>query len=262
MEAAFAAQDWPDVIRKADYLIKRQPESATATVYRLQGLAYLEEGEEPHAQEALETALALVSEQQQRLTLLSDYSALLAKQKQWAKVLKRAKEALRLVPNDPGWLATQEQAQSQLKGETATQSKSQGQAQTRAKATPSLPQKTREQCLEEGNTHYTARRYTEAIVAYTQATELDAQYADAYYGRGLAYRNLKEYPKAIADLDRALQLNPQFAMAYNNRGNAYYYLKEYPKAIADFDRAIGLNPNYTLAKNNREEAYRLLQGKS
>src|SRR5712692_10423842 len=43
MEAAFAAQDWPDVIRKADYLIKRQPESATATVYRLQGLVYLED---------------------------------------------------------------------------------------------------------------------------------------------------------------------------------------------------------------------------
>src|SRR5438270_7634398 len=28
IEAAFAAQDWPDVIRKADYLIKRFPESA------------------------------------------------------------------------------------------------------------------------------------------------------------------------------------------------------------------------------------------
>ncbi len=143
-------------------------------------------------------------------------------------MLKRAKEALRLVPNDPGWLATQEQAQSQLKGEPSTQSKSQGQEQTRAKATPSLPQKTKEQWLEEGNTHYTARRYTEAIVAYTQATALDAQYADAYYGRGLAYRNLKEYPKAIAD----------------------------------YDRAIGLNPNYTMAKNNRETAYRSLQGKS
>ena len=45
IEAAFTTQDWPDVIRKADYLIKRFPDSATATVYRLQGLAYLEEGE-------------------------------------------------------------------------------------------------------------------------------------------------------------------------------------------------------------------------
>jgi len=46
--------------------------------------------------------------------VLGDYPTLLAGQNQWAKVLKQAKEALRLVPNDPGWLATQEQAQSQL----------------------------------------------------------------------------------------------------------------------------------------------------
>jgi hypothetical protein len=32
----------------------------------------------------------------------------------WTKVLQQAREALRLVPNDPGWLATQQQAQSQL----------------------------------------------------------------------------------------------------------------------------------------------------
>src|SRR5207245_7365282 len=128
MEAAFAVQDWPDVIRKADYLIKRLPVSATATVYRLQGLALLEEGEAQQGlalleegeaqqgQEALETALALVSDKQLRLTLLGDYTTLLASQNQWAKVLRQAKEALRLVPNDPRWLATQEQAQSQLVG--------------------------------------------------------------------------------------------------------------------------------------------------
>src|SRR5207245_2989409 len=107
---------WPDVRRKADYLIKRLPERATATVYRMQGLAFLEDGEVQQGQEALETALALVNDRQLRLTLLGDYTTLLASQNQWAKVLKQAKEALRLVPNDPGWLATQAQAQSQLVG--------------------------------------------------------------------------------------------------------------------------------------------------
>ena len=114
MESSFAAPDWPDVLRKADYIIKRLPGSATATVYRLQGLALLDEGEMKQGQEALETALALVNDRQLRLTLLGDYTTLLAGQSQWEKVLKQAKEALRLVPNDPGWLATQEQAQSQL----------------------------------------------------------------------------------------------------------------------------------------------------
>src|SRR6202043_1806372 len=39
LEAAFAAQDWPDVIRKATFLIERLPASASAAVYRMQGVA-------------------------------------------------------------------------------------------------------------------------------------------------------------------------------------------------------------------------------
>lgn len=98
MEAAKAAQDWPAVLRKAEYLIKRLPGSATAKVYRLQGLAFLEEGEAQQGQEALEIALALVNDRQLRLTLLGDYTTLLASQNQWAKVLKQAREAPHLEP--------------------------------------------------------------------------------------------------------------------------------------------------------------------
>src|SRR5437764_14772489 len=95
------------------------PTTATSPVHRWRGLALLEEGEVQQAQEALEIALALVTNRELRLTLLSDYTSLLARQEQWAKVLQRAREALRLVPNDPGWLATQQQAQSQLSKPTA-----------------------------------------------------------------------------------------------------------------------------------------------
>src|SRR5579884_3787455 len=42
MEEAFDNQDWPDVIRKAEYIIKRVPGAVSAAVYRLQGLALLE----------------------------------------------------------------------------------------------------------------------------------------------------------------------------------------------------------------------------
>jgi tetratricopeptide (TPR) repeat protein len=228
VEASFAAQDWTDVLRKADYLIKRLPGSATATVYRLQGLAFLEEGEVQQGQEALETALALVNDRQLRLTLLGDYATLLSSQNQWAKVLKQAREALRLVPNDPGWLATQEQAQSQLAKASTVQSQPQPQVPIIYKVPSSVPQKTKEQWLEEGNNHYKA----------------------------------KEYQKAIADYDRAIQLDPQYTDAYINRGVAYHDLNEYEKAIANYDRALQIDPNYTLAKDNREKAYRLLRGKS
>jgi tetratricopeptide (TPR) repeat protein len=237
MEAAFAAQDWPDVIRKADYLIKRLPARATATVYRLQGLALLEEGEAQQGQEALETALALVSDRQLRLTLLGDYTTLLASQNQWTKVLKQAKESLRLVPNDPGWLATQEQAQSQLAKASPIQLKSQAQIQTKDKETPSVPQKTKEQWIDEGNALEDLKRYDEALAAYEQAIRLDPNYALAYNNTGNALEDLKRYEEAFAAYDQAIRLNPNYALAYNNKGLALDRLGKSKEAKQAYDKA-------------------------
>jgi len=107
------------------------------------------------------------------------------------------------------------------------QSKSQPPVQTRDKGTSSVPQKTKEQCIDDGNIHL----------------------------------NAKEYQKALADYNRAIQLDPQHALAYNNRGNAYSSLEEYQKAIADYDRALQLDPNDTQARENREKTNRMLQRK-
>ncbi|MDJ0661873.1 MAG: tetratricopeptide repeat protein, partial [Crocosphaera sp.] len=68
--------------------------------------------------------------------------------------------------------------------------------------------------------------------------------AKAYNNHGVNYSNLEEYQKAIADFTQAIELNPNYAEAYNNRGNAYGNLEEYQKAIADFTKTIELNPNY------------------
>ena len=237
MEAAFAAQDWPDVIRKADYLIKRLPARATATVYHLQGLALLEEGKAQQGQEALETALALVSDRQLRLTLLGDYTTLLASQNQWTKVLKQAKESLRLVPNDSGWLATQEQAQSQLAKASPIQLKSQAQIQTKDKETPSVPQKTKEQWIDEGNALEDLKRYDEALAAYEQAIRLDPNYALAYNNTGNALEDLKRYEEALAAYDQAIRLNPNYALAYNNKGLALDRLGKSKEAKQAYDKA-------------------------
>ncbi len=205
IEAAFAAQDWPDVIRKGDYLIKRFPDSATATVYRFHGLAYLEEGEEQHAQEALETALVLVSDRELRLTLLSDYTALLARQNQWAKVLKRVREALRLVPNDPGWLVTQQQAQNELAQQAPVPSLSHEQTSSTDQKPAPTPQKTKEQWLEEGNALDDLKRYEEALAAYEQALRLDPNFAFAYYNKGVTLERLGRKREAQQAYERARQ---------------------------------------------------------
>jgi tetratricopeptide (TPR) repeat protein len=147
-----------------------------------------------------------VSDRQLRLTLLGDYTTLLASQNQWAKVLKQPKEALRLVPNDPGWLATQKQAQSQLMGASSIKSKPQDHIETRDKETQSVPQKTKEQWLAEGNTLHNLKRYDEALAAYEQAIRLDPNFAIAYYGKGATLDKLGKSREAKQAHDKARQL--------------------------------------------------------
>jgi len=203
----------------------------------LQGLALLEDGEAQLGQEALETALALVSDRQLRLTLLGDYTTLLASQNQWAKVLRQAKEALRLVPNDPGWLATQAQAQSQLVGASSIKSEPQTQLETRDKETPSVPLKTKEQWVEEGNALSDLKRYEEALAAYEQAIRLDPNYAKAYYNIGVALYDLKRYEEALAAFEQAIRLDPDYADAYNNKGVALDNLGKSKEAKQAYEKA-------------------------
>ncbi len=121
------------------------------------------------------------------------------------------------------------------------------------------PQKTKKQWLDEGNAHYKAQQYKEAIVAYNYAIVLDPNDAITYFARGSAYGSLNEYQLAIADFDQAIALNPEYANAYNNRGLAYSYIKAYQLAIADYDQAIALNPEYAGAYNNRGLTYYYLK---
>jgi tetratricopeptide (TPR) repeat protein len=254
LQAAFAAHDWPDVIRKADYIIKRMPGSASALVYRLQGLALLEEREEQQAQEAFETALALVSKRELRLTLLSDSTALLAKQGQWTKVQQQAREALRLVPNDPGWLATQQQAQSELAKRAPIPFPSSEQSTIRDQqpaAPPLQGHKTKWQWLDESKDLIDSKRYEEALAACEQAIRLDPTYALAYYNQGWAFDELKRHEEAISAYDQAIRLNPNYASAYYNKGNALRDLKRYEEAISAYDQAIRLDPTYANAYNNK-----------
>jgi serine/threonine protein kinase len=114
IESAFQKKDWIDVIRKADLLIQQAPESVPWDVYRMKGLALREEGLWSQAHLALETALALVTDQQQRLILLNECTVVLTMLNQWDGVLRYADEALRLTPNDLNWLTLRLHTRAQL----------------------------------------------------------------------------------------------------------------------------------------------------
>ncbi len=115
----------------------------------------------------------------------------------------------------------------------------------------SPPGKTKEQWLEEGNTHHNAKRFEEAVIDYSRAIELDPKYAVAYYNRGNAYHNKQQYEQAIADYSRAIELDPTYALAYINRGYAYYNKQQYEQAMRDYTRALELDPNNTWVRDNK-----------
>ncbi|MCM1991159.1 tetratricopeptide repeat protein [Oceanirhabdus seepicola] len=110
-------------------------------------------------------------------------------------------------------------------------------------------------CYNEGKKHYDNNEYDKANECFSKVIELKADYALAYWYRGLIYNKKQEYDKAIIDYDKAIELKQDDALLYNNRGVVYSNQKEDDKAIEDYNKAIELNPDYASAYNNRGIVY-------
>jgi len=95
----------------------------------------------------------------------------------------------------------------------------------------------------------------QGIIDADKAIKINPQLALAYFCKGTAYYNKKDYDKAITELTQSIRINPDYKEAYNNRALAYYYKKNYDKAIADYDQAIKIDKNYALAYFNRGSAW-------
>ena len=113
-----------------------------------------------------------------------------------------------------------------------------------------------ELAFQQGNVLMMLGQIDSAIEAYSHATDLNPNNAEAYNNRGNTYRDKGDYNRAIDDLNEAIKLDPQFAEAYNNRGAAYCDKGNYDRAIDDFNKAIELKSNYVNAYSNRGVAYR------
>ena len=78
-----------------------------------------------------------------------------------------------------------------------------------------------------------------AVADFTRAIELDPEYTDAYYSRGVLYwRELRNAYRSIRDLTRVLELKPTWAEALFNRAMAHQIRGDHEKAIADFEQYL------------------------
>ncbi len=85
-----------------------------------------------------------------------------------------------------------------------------------------------------------AGMHEEAIPQFALVIRRLPEFAEAYYGRGVAYFEEDLFSPALDDLSQAILLKPALADAYAARADVYVSKQEYDMAIIDLQKAISL----------------------
>ena len=101
--------------------------------------------------------------------------------------------------------------------------------------------------VREANLMLYKSRYEESRQLFKEATRLDPQNAEAWYGIGVTWMNHQRYEKAIEYFTHAIELKQDYTDAFYNRGQAWFYMGEVYKACDDWTRA------WELGKPNMED---------
>jgi tetratricopeptide (TPR) repeat protein len=99
----------------------------------------------------------------------------------------------------------------------------------------------------------------EANISISQLLQLNPNYYEAYFLKGLLSAKKEKYPDAISNFNKVIQVNPNHEKALYNRALAKGLLEDYSNAIKDLDKCISINPNYAMAFYNRAYWKELLE---
>ena len=91
----------------------------------------------------------------------------------------------------------------------------------------------------------------EANISISQLLQLNPDYYEAYFLKGLLAAKKEKYPDAISYFNKVIEINPNHEKAFYNRALAKGLLEDYSNAIKDLDKCISINPNYAMAFYNR-----------
>ena len=116
---------------------------------------------------------------------------------------------------------------------------------------------------DQGNVHFKAGRFTEALECYTFATEIDPKNPIFFQNRAMAYFKLGKYEKALRDSNKALKLNPKSFKAYFRKAESLFNLKSYDECLKVYEEAANLFPDQQVFVTGKAKAKSaLLEGKS
>jgi tetratricopeptide (TPR) repeat protein len=102
--------------------------------------------------------------------------------------------------------------------------------------------------------------YDQAAQSFSQALAEDSTSAEAAYGLGSAYLNLRKIAEARQSFEHATKIRASYpdtlANAWNNLGLLAMQENLPKEAVADFREAVQLSPYHLIALNNLGNAYR------
>ena len=105
--------------------------------------------------------------------------------------------------------------------------------------------------VDTGLLHSDPSGITNALLAFSQAIELEPTNLTAHLGRGDAKMQVHDFTGALDDFENALTLSPSNTMAISRRGACKYGLKDFKAAESDFTAVINLETNDATALNYR-----------
>lgn len=106
------------------------------------------------------------------------------------------------------------------------------------------------QLVEQGRQYISQRAYRDAVAAFQKATQLDPQYADAYFSWGIALGTLEQRQAEIEKYEQAVHYNPNLAEAYVAWGLALWQLGRPAEARAKLLEALAVDP-YILSPSQK-----------
>ncbi len=98
------------------------------------------------------------------------------------------------------------------------------------------------QYMKTGKNLYEDNKLENALTAFEQAIQVDAQFEEAYLWIGKVLSQLGQHTKALVAYDQAIRLNPKNASYCAAKGNLLFKLMQYQDALEFYKKAIQLSP--------------------
>jgi len=85
-------------------------------------------------------------------------------------------------------------------------------------------------------------KFHSAQKAYTNATRIKHDFAEAWNNIGTLCYMEKKYARSVKYYERAINLASENASFHMNLGTSYYHLKKFNEAVEEYRTALGIDP--------------------